>query len=289
MSETRTPFEFLDEPAVISQFNYPNNITSIHPTGDGHAWISDSQSKTIVLVDDKGTVERKVTHHDGSIADISIASNTKHIWFCCLNEKTIYEVPTTSDQPTKRFKTADEPFYLCVTKDGNVVVGSECKVTVYDGNGTVLHQTTRDVSGVVSPASIAQCPVTGNVAIVNGEPTGSDTDNIKSWRSHVIVFDKTLDVKFRYKGEGIQNHEAAPTHLFGPNSISYDSFGNLAIADYKTYTVELINGSGQFIKTLHRNSREQGAIGIDTGNVLWTELELDSGEWIIQLMKYYKH
>ncbi|XP_033755046.1 uncharacterized protein LOC117337994 [Pecten maximus] len=190
--------------------------------------------------------------------------------------------------PYKRFKTDDEPFYLCVSKEGNVVVGSECKVTVYDGEGLVLHQTTRDVSGVVSPASIAQCPVTGNIAIVNGEPTGSDTENISSWRSHVVVFDKTLGVKFQYRGEGIQNQEAAPTDSFGPNSISYDSFGNLVIADYKTYTVELINGSGQFLKTLHRNSLEQGSIGIGIGNVLWTELELDSGNWMIQLMKYYK-
>ncbi|OWF34756.1 uncharacterized protein LOC110443803 [Mizuhopecten yessoensis] len=287
MSETRNRFELLDKPTVISQFKYSNNITSIHPTEDGHAWISDSQSKTIVLVDNKGTVKRRVSHRN-SVADISIALHTNHLWFCCLNDKTVYEVPTTSDEPFKRFKTDDEPFYLCVTKEGNIVVGSEFKVTIYDENGVVLHQTTRDVSGIVSPASIAQCPVTGNIAVVNGEPTGSDTDSINSWRSHIIVFDKTLGVMFQYRGEGIKDQEPTATDLFGPNSISYDSFGNLAIADYKTYTVELISGTGQFIRTLNRNSREQGSIGIGTGNVLWTELESDSGDWIIQLMEYYK-
>ncbi|XP_033759624.1 uncharacterized protein LOC117341873 [Pecten maximus] len=272
-------YKLRDRPTVMSQFPSPGYITSICPTSDGRAWLCNYVTNTVNLINNQVQVIQTV-RHSSDIWDISVDPTTGRLWFCCWGDKTICEV-STSHKPVTRFTTDDDPDSLCVTREGRVVVGTRgrqvYKVWVYTVDGQVLH--TDIVEGGVQ--SISQCGVTGNIAVV-------------VYRKRIIVYNSTLQPLVNYQGEGIQARGegiqiwgSVTPEQFDPRTVVYDSKGNIVIADQTRNTIELISGAGKYIKTLHTNKERQGPVGIQKGDVLWSNLELDTGEWVLKLLKYY--
>ncbi|XP_033760533.1 uncharacterized protein LOC117342476 [Pecten maximus] len=272
-------YKLRDRPTVMSHFSYPDTISSICPTSDGRAWLCDCTNK-VNLIDNQGQVIQTI-RHNSKIEDISLDPTTGRLWFCCYRDKTICKVSTPST-PVIRFTTEDEPFSLCVTREGRVVVGTwddrqGHKVGVYTVDGQVLH--TAIVEGAVP--SISRCGVTGNIAVVVGY-------------KRIIVYNSTLQLLVNYRregiqarGEGIQVRGSVTPDEFGPCTVVYDSKGNIVIVDRTRNTIELISGAGKYIKTLHTNKGRQGVVGIQKGDVLWSHLVLDTGEPGLKLLKYY--
>ncbi|XP_021379560.1 uncharacterized protein LOC110467021 [Mizuhopecten yessoensis] len=288
-------YTLCDSPTVISQFSYPGGISSICPTSNGRAWLCHYKTNTVKLINNKGNffsnkpkVIQKI-QHNSNITDISLDPTTGRLWFCCKAERSICEV-STSSTPVTRFTTEGDPNSLCVTREGRVVVGTGgrqgYKVVMYTADGQVLHTATVEGSGTGSVLSIAQCGVTGNIAIVSSKLISGDSSDPNNYRRHITVYNPTLQFLVHYRGEGIQAREAITPDKFDPVTVVYDSKGNIVIADYRRNTIELISGAGKYIKTLHTN-KGQGQVGIQKDDVLWSCLELDTGEWGLKLLKYY--
>lgn len=271
-------YKLLKRPTVISKFLFGYSILAIRPTPNGQAWISYyNPGIEVDLMDSTGHTLQKLSH-DGQVAGISL-SPSGHLWFCSEWKQTIYELPLASKQPVIKFEVSDNPEALCVTRTGNVVVGTaslQKNMTVYAASGKVFHRAALREKGATSPAEITECPVTGNIAILSGTNIGVNMD-----RYYMIVYDQKLNVKFHYRGEGRQSVEP-----FQPNSIEYDSRGNIILSDYSQGTLELINGAGQFVRTLHTTDSEQGHFGIQAGDIIWTEIVMRGKE--VRLLKYYQ-
>ncbi|XP_021372372.1 uncharacterized protein LOC110462639 [Mizuhopecten yessoensis] len=278
--------KLLKEPVACSKFKFRHHISRICPTTESHAWISNIESNLIELIDTKGQTQQDVRHLD-KIRDISRSPKTGHIWFCCKEAKTVCEVSASSKKPVIKFKTNDQPYSICVTKEESVVLGMENKVTIYSENGVILHSSSHDMSGIASSGEITQCPITSNIAVLSAEILKRKDSGEDAWKGNVIIYDRKLQVKTHYKGKGIQSSETPTEELFCPRSISYDRNGNLLVADMKRNTIELISGLGQYIKTLCYNTQGQGVIGLENGQVLWTTSKPSTGKWEIQLLKYY--
>ncbi|XP_021348198.1 uncharacterized protein LOC110447080 [Mizuhopecten yessoensis] len=288
-------YKLCDSPTVISQFLYQNDINSICPTSDGRAWLCCFKTNTVKLINHKGNFfsnKPKVIQniqHNSNITDISLDPTTGRLWFCCLDERTIYEV-STSSTPVTRFTTEGYPVSLCVTREGRVLVGTwgrqGYKVVMHTADGQVLHTATVEGSGEGAVQSITQCGVTGNIAIVSSKLISRDGSERDNYRRHIIVYNPTLQPLVHYGGEGIPAREAVTPDKFDPLTVVYDSKGNIVIADWTRGTIELISGAGKYIKTLHTN-KGQGKIGIQKDDVLWSRLVLDTGERGLKLLKYY--
>ncbi|XP_033756279.1 uncharacterized protein LOC117339022 [Pecten maximus] len=111
-----------DSPTVMSQFSYPDDITSICPTSDGRAWLCDFETDMVNLINNKGQVIHTIKHNS-KIKDISLDPTTGRLWFCCWGERSICEVSSLFT-PVTRFTIEDYPARLCVTREGRVVVGT---------------------------------------------------------------------------------------------------------------------------------------------------------------------
>ncbi|XP_033751299.1 uncharacterized protein DDB_G0279899-like [Pecten maximus] len=60
-----------DSPTVMSEFTYPDDITSICLTSDGRAWLCDCSNDTVNLINTKGQVIQTI-QHNSDIQDISL-------------------------------------------------------------------------------------------------------------------------------------------------------------------------------------------------------------------------
>ncbi|OWF51782.1 uncharacterized protein LOC110448629 [Mizuhopecten yessoensis] len=279
-------FKLCDSLTVISKFLYPFSITSICPTNEGRAWLSDWATNTVKLINNKGQLVQKI-QHNSDIQQISLDPATGRMWFCCTEEKTIHEL-STSSTPVTRFTTKGLPFSLCVINDGQIVVGESgvkvCKLVMYTADGRVLHTATVEASGFGPVWSITQCAVTGNIAVASTTQISGDSSNPE--RSQLVVYNPTLQHLFQYRGEGIkEQEEAISPERFDPGIVVYDSKGNIVVTDRTRHTIELISGTGTYIKTLHVNKEQLGVIGIQRGNVLWTNLKIRKRG--VKLFKYY--
>ncbi|XP_033754854.1 uncharacterized protein LOC117337834 [Pecten maximus] len=289
-------YKLRDSPAVMSQFLYPDHIKSICPTSDGRAWLCDHNTDTVKLINKEGQVKQTITHNS-NIQDISLDPTTGRLWFCCMDKRIIFEV-STSCTPVPRFTTEDFPYSLCVTREGRVAVGTVLSqgytVVMYTVTGKVLHTQIVEESRKGYVLSISQCCVTGNIAMVSSKHISGVVSDTNNYRIHIIVYNPTLQPLFHYRGEGIpaqgegiQSQEPVTLDKFDPITVVYDSKGNIVIADETRNTIELINGAGKYIKTLHTNKFHQGVVGIQKGDVLWSQLVLDTGQRGLKLLKYY--
>ncbi|XP_033754069.1 uncharacterized protein LOC117337280 [Pecten maximus] len=273
--------KLLREPVVQSKFKFRHHITTIYPTQDSLAWVCDFESNILELIDFKGQTRKEIKYQD-KIRDISRSAKTGNLWFCCREAKCVCEV-SSSKMPVIKFRTDDPLYSICVTKDEFIVLGSEKKVSIYTDKGVMLHSSSRHISGITSAGEITQCPLTGNIAVLSAEILQNDDSSEDNWIGQIIIYDRKLQVKSHYKGEGIKS----AGERFGPGSIAYDRNGNLVVADMKRHTVELVSGLGQHIKTLCSGSQGQGVIGLEDGQVLWTASEPSPGKWEVKLLKYF--
>lgn len=153
--------------------------------------------------------------------------------------------------------------------------------------GVSYKTTTEEETDKTSVArSATHCPVTGNIALVCREQIRGDGSDPDDWKHHIVVYTDRLCILYHYRGTDIKGRSGSTPDELDPRSITYDSRGNVLIAVRSTNTTELISGEGHHIKTLHR-AKDQGYLGVQTGDVLWAKLMSDAGEWELQLLQYY--
>ncbi|XP_060066519.1 uncharacterized protein LOC132546820 [Ylistrum balloti] len=272
--------KLMKKPKILSRFRYDDEVLSVNPTLEEHAWVPSKNS--VALVDNTGNTVRKLSVEIGSMC---VAPKTGHIWFTSSEKNTIHELPLASaESPITRFETGDKPRRLCVTPQNCVLVGTKDRILLYTAAGAILLSTSNTTqASIVRPWKIAQCPVTGNIAVGNEETEHGNYESES--KSHVIVFDQDLNIRFVYRGEDISDSKEIS---FAPGSLAYDYKGNLVVADYKRNTIELMSGTGAYIRRIHTaKGLWQGNIGMQPDNVLWSLLLSETGKREILRIKYY--
>ncbi|XP_021364601.1 uncharacterized protein LOC110457593 [Mizuhopecten yessoensis] len=256
------------------KFSSKQKITRICPTSTECAWVCD-QTPTVVLFDNRGQIRRTVEHRK-DVRDISLDPNTGHLWMCDKMQGNILEVLPFSQSPVPRFNVDGRPRSLCVTIEGRIMVGiddTKSKVNVYNKEGNILYSTTNQLSVIKYPQSIAQCPVTGNIALVC------------DWNS-VILCDPNLKVIHKYKGHDVQARKANyPKYHFKIKSIAYDCRGYIVVSEDRGPTT-LVNGSGQRDRQLTRNRCQIKCSGTNPGVVGWVGQETVTGNCVIKRLRY---
>lgn len=260
-----SPEKLLDAPRNLAEFKCPGRVSSICPSLGGQAWIRHAQ--TLTLLDKRGQVKNKVECSD-CVTDISLCPSTHKLWLCTWGKKVM-----TCDQNslTEIFNTDSVPWCLCVTNTKQVVVGMKHKITLFTEKGQTVCTTSTKESGIVRPERISQCPITGNIALV-------DTDN----KSNSLILDSSLAVLYNHIGEGAMASSIRPADLV------YDGFGNLILADTDNKSLELLGGTGDYIHTIQVMPGPVKAVGADTENVLWVAVyDKQRDRYQIQVLQYY--
>ncbi|XP_033743987.1 uncharacterized protein LOC117329885 [Pecten maximus] len=235
--------------------------------------------RTLTLLDRKGTVIQKVTQK-AVINDISLSPTTRRLWVCD-RENNILEL--VSGQLTHRFRTKEEPRCLCVTASNHVIVGMVKHISKFTTQGQMV-LTTMAVGTekplVCTPGRITECPVTHNVAVIDF----SDKRHGGDGNQHVVVMDTNLQELFVYRGDIPSTYKTSQTggKTFNPQSVVYDSVGNLIIRDYNNDRVLLLSGGGEFLRIIHRERDWTWAVGVDRKDVLWAVF----GYNIVKLLQY---
>lgn len=284
-------FRYNLRPIVMSQFSYSDGVTSICPTSDGQAWLCDYGSDTVKLVNIEGKVLQTI-QHSSNIRHISLDPTTGRLWFCCRKERIVFEV-STSSIPVTRFTTEDDPYSLCVTREGRVVVGTGSRkqgfrLIMYTADGRVLHTASVERSGAGFIQCITHCSVIGNIAVASCKHISGDYHSPKNYRRHVIVYNQTLQYLVNYRGEDIPRirwssfRRFITPDKFDPDTVVYDSRGNLVIADRSTNTIQLISGAGRYIGACHTYKGGHQAVSVQKDDVVWATC--DRG---FKLLMYY--
>lgn len=265
-----TRSQLLEETEVVCEFNYPYDISKVCPISD-HAWVSYWERPEILLMNQRGKVKTKYVV-DFEVWDISVSRITNNVWMCCRQDCSIRELTTTlAKTPRKRFNTGKEPWCFVVTDDNKVVVGMTQDVTQFNLEGRVLNVATVDKYGkriVISPRSLTECPVTRNIAVADFDMVTDEGEG----KPRVVVLDHHLNHVFSYrkKTKKLPKDTILELSRFNPWGITYDSNGDIVIADFNNDCILLISGKGQFLKTLLLDVHNSPiALGIQTDNLLW--------------------
>ncbi|XP_033754696.1 uncharacterized protein LOC117337707 [Pecten maximus] len=241
--------------------------SSLCPTPFG-TWLSEAESKVLLLVDFQGQIIQKVKH-SCDITDISVSPKTHNVWFCCAGNRTIYEYSSSSAHGPM-FETESCPACLCVTKDEQIVVWTKDpdflheRVFIFTTAGKVVFSTCpmdQEAWPVRTPFTITQCSVTGNLALLC---RGSTNDEDACGK--INVYNQELIFQFSFSGDG----EATGQPSFVPWSVVYDSKGNLVVGDEQGNKIHLVNGTGNYTRTLRFGVLTDNlALGIQSDDVLW--------------------
>ncbi|XP_021354647.1 uncharacterized protein LOC110451113 [Mizuhopecten yessoensis] len=260
--------EFLDQPTVLTEFKSPMECTALCPTPFG-TWLSEAESKVLLLVDFQGQIRQKVKH-SCDITNISTSRKTDNMWFCCAGNKTIYEVASCSNTPVAVFETESCPTCLCINKDEQVVVWTKDpdflheRVFIFTTAGKVIVSTCplgQEAWPVRTPFTIAQCSLTGNLALLC---RGSTSD--EESRGIISVYNEELTLLFPYTG----TDDVSGEPCFVPWTAVYDSKGHLIVGDEQGNKIHLISGTGQHLRTIRFGVQTDNlALGVQSDDVLW--------------------
>ncbi|XP_069108713.1 E3 ubiquitin-protein ligase TRIM71-like [Argopecten irradians] len=272
----------LTETKVVEEWRSPCYITSICPTTDDQAWTR--YSKTLTLLDRKGTVIQKVTHK-AVITDISLSPTTHRLW-ACDDQNNVLEL--VSGQLTQQFTTKTYPKCICITAKNYVIVGMSGNVSKYTTQGQMVLTTMAAGTGkplVCSPYRITECPVTNNVAVIDH----SNKDDGGDGNKHVVVMDTDFQQLFVYRGDIPSTCKQSPQtggKPFYPWGIVYDSQGSLIIGDGNNKNVVLLSKDGRGLRILHTDRDRVGAVGVGRDDLLWVRIGYP--KYCVKMLQYYK-
>ncbi|XP_069139295.1 uncharacterized protein [Argopecten irradians] len=262
-------YSLLPQTSIMGRFHTERIGNRISPTGSEKVWIS--YSDILQLVDKKG-IEQKKIQFNVRITDISISPRTKNIWVCSESDSSITEC--VKGNPILRFHCKSKPICLCVTATNEILIGMSQRVTRFSQHGKPLNSTKSPTTEHVLihlPQKIAECRLTQDVAVVERQ----SEDEIS--KKQVIVMDKGFGVKFRYVGNTLGSDGA-----FDPWDVTFDTVGNILIADSNNHSVLLVSSDGTFLKTVFTDERSTQAICLDKNLVLWAVF----GD-VVKRLQYY--
>ncbi|XP_069102627.1 uncharacterized protein [Argopecten irradians] len=230
----------------LGHLHYTCSITSLCCVGINQAWTTFRNTLSFLHIDDcaEAIVKQKVVH-TSRINDISVSPRTHTLWACDDN-KGILEL--VSETLVHRFSTTDTPSSICATSTNHIIIGMSKHISKFTTEGHMVVSTS--TSGIkpketCSQHWIAECPVTGNVAVISYTTDG-----------HYKIVIMNSDFK-----ELFVCHE--DTHLyyrrdrdeFSPMYVAYDSVGNVLIGEWRHSRITVRNGRGDVLCTFkcHNN------------------------------------
>ncbi|XP_069102166.1 uncharacterized protein [Argopecten irradians] len=226
----------------------------------------------------KDKVIREVTHKAG-INDISLSPTTQRLWACDRHNNILELV---SGQLTKRFRTKEKPYSICVTASDSIIVGMSKHISKYTTQGQMVLTTKtrwRWKPLVCTPYRITECPITNNVAVID------HNYELYEENRQVVVMDSHFQKLFVYRGDIPSTYKQTPQtggKPFDPCGIMYDSQGNIIIGDRKG-KVLVISGDGEEVKVIHTSKSLVWAVGASRGDLLWTNIGNK-----VKMLQYYK-
>ncbi|XP_069103006.1 uncharacterized protein [Argopecten irradians] len=241
---------------VLEKWTPSCDISSICPTNDDQAWTSYNHSKTLTLLDRKGKVIQEVAHNV-RIKDISLSPTTHRLW-ACDEDSNIMEL--VSGRLVRRFRAESEPWCICVTSRGNILLGMTKHISEHTTTGQMVR--TSKSTLVYTPGKIAQCPVTDNIAVIVND----------GMNKLVIVMDAGL-------GNILSGHMKP---CIFPLSLVYDSVGNLIIGCY--LCIDVRSGSNQSLLTWWNSVYMPIAIGVGRDDILWINDRQADGKDIVKVL-----
>lgn len=272
-----------EEIQTLSEFNYPYEISKICPISD-HAWVSHWEGKRLLLLNQDGEVKQQL-RLSVEVWDIAKSPKTNNLWMCSRDDNSVRELTTTlAKEPRVRFKCSREPWCLCCTTDNKVLIGMTKEIRLYNLQGKVTHAATIDREGeriVVTPRSITQCRITRNVAVADFDWEEDDGKG----KPRVAVMDNQLNLLFYYrrKTKKLPEDSLLKPTPFEPWSLSYDSKGDLVIADFNNDSIMLVSGEGSLLKTLLVDwTNSPVAVGLQSDNILWSIFNYED----VKVLKY---
>ncbi|XP_060083897.1 uncharacterized protein LOC132563151 [Ylistrum balloti] len=274
---------------VVSEYDISGDTISICPADDGGSWTCYDCSGLVTQRDKQGEVVKEI-EHGTNIRDITVSPKTQHLWACCLKDKTVIEL-TPEGKFSVGFKTDDQPWCLCATLDGHLLVGVAKKVTKYTTEGKVVLVSKKiRIPGrrqlICLPYKIAECRASHNIAIVEqDQPIDGGKDE-----PHILVMNKDLQELFRFQGNIPKRFsQAAKKKIeagsFFPFDVTFDAIGNVIVSDYNNCSIYLLSGRGEFLNLLSSNSKVVRAISVDSENNLWAVFG-SFGSQKVKILKY---
>ncbi|OWF39168.1 uncharacterized protein LOC110465400 [Mizuhopecten yessoensis] len=259
-NECNTPMEKMAQLKEEVQRKAPYNVSAICANKDEGAWICSSEVSSIYQINDEvwrcGTGCFKVC-----VSDISVSPVTGNVWASSEVNNAIMELPSQGE-PIKRLTTTSAPRCLCVTQEGNIVIGMTRKLVRCDVRGNVLLTRT-----VCTPTKVAACPVTGNIAVVELDLREHEGEG----RPHILVLDRLFQEYHRYHGDREDKGttpESSTSKAFHPIDITFDSAGNLLVGDYGNNSILIINTTGE-VESIYSDSWHVVAISINSKGSVW--------------------
>lgn len=133
----------------------------------------------------------------------------------------------------------------------------------------------------VQPGRVRVNDVTGDIAVCNYTDHGKD---------HVLVFDKNLDLKFRTFGDKdvIAGDKRLPKNFKRAvvfNDLVFDDENNMIVVETKSRSVQLLNESGYYQRTLYKDGLEPRSVAMDIEGNIW--IGCYTGD--IQVVRYSKY
>ncbi|XP_021364479.1 E3 ubiquitin-protein ligase TRIM71-like [Mizuhopecten yessoensis] len=256
----------LDSPlpkiSVLSELDSQYNISYICPASDGGVWTCEINTNPLTHLTSEGRVSQQIWN-PVFVTSICISPSNQNLWACSQENKSVMELQ--SGALVRKFNTKEKPKCLCVTKDGHVLVGTKHGITKYTPGGMSSLMTTSQSNKplVCSPRTISTCPVSENVAVIDGDLSidgGGD-------EPFVIVIDKHLREVCRY---GRHEHGSITGSLpFYPWDVAYDRRGQLVVADNNNDCLHLLSGDGQYLGLLYTEINRPQVVCLDRQGILW--------------------
>ncbi|XP_069102073.1 uncharacterized protein [Argopecten irradians] len=275
-----TSTKLLTETRVVEEWKSPCPITSICPTNGDQAWTSYEYSKRLTLLGRKGIVIQ-ITH-TSYINDICLSPSTHTLWVCDVHNNILELV---SGKLSNRFKTKDGPKCMCVTADNHIIIGMSKHITKYTTHGQIVLNTLTTVKSkqlVFTPWSIAECPITNNVAVIDRSYKEDGGDGNR----HVLVIDSDFQELFIYRSDTPttgKQRSLIQGKPFDPMCIVYDGQGNIIIGDCVNNRILLLSGDGEDLRILHTDTDVIWAVSVSRQGEIWTANINDN----VKLLQYY--
>ncbi|XP_021373091.1 uncharacterized protein LOC110463076 [Mizuhopecten yessoensis] len=274
---------------IVAEYDITGNAVCICPTTDGGFWTCNDSTGLVTLRDKQGDTVSEINHGNG-IRDISVSPKTQNLWACCLKDKTVMEL-TTEGKFNEKFRTEDQPWCVCATADGHVLVGMVKKITKCTTEGKVVLASKRiRLPGrrqlICLPSKIAECSTSHNVAMVEqDQPIDGGKDE-----PHILVMNKDFQELFRFQGSVPKRFSQAAkkkieSGSFFPFDVAFDAIGNVVVSDYNNCSIYLLNNRGEFLNLLCSNSKVVRAISVDYDNILWAVFG-SFGSQTVKRLKY---
>ncbi|XP_021357784.1 uncharacterized protein LOC110453243 [Mizuhopecten yessoensis] len=272
-------YQLKQEPTVLSEFTSPCKVSAICCTPGGDAWVCFEDTKTITLMGQSGDV-RKQIQYQVRLCDVKISPITHNLWACSNADKSIIEWQA-SGLPVIKFQTELAPRCMCLSQhSGFVVLGMSKEVAIFTSTGRMISssRTVMSGSGVSSPKRISECPVTGNLAIVDQDRIADGGQN----KRHIVIADNKLRKLNHFRGE--ISADVVVQRPFNPSDVIYDAKGNIVVGDCTNKSITLLSGSAEFIGILDLGTCYTVAVGLHADTV-WGVYRMNS-TYDVKILQY---